>query len=232
MCGRFVQATPVAELARMFGFPELLNLEPNWNVAPTQDVAVVGRGEDGGRHLRTMRWGLVPFWAKDVGIGSKMINARADGIAEKPAFREAFKRKRLIIPADGFYEWQAGEGGKKQPLYFKPADGRPLAFAGLWESWKGPKEAPLDKALFTTTIITTDANAFMRPIHDRMPMILEAGDWDTWLDPEADRDTLLSLLKPAREGGLVAVPVSTRVNSVRNQGPDLVEPVGAQGSLI
>lgn len=232
MCGRFVQATPVAELARMFGFAERPNLAPRYNVAPTQEIAVIRGDEDaGGRQLVPMRWGLVPFWAKDLSIGAKMINARADGITEKPAFREAFRRRRALIPADGFYEWQTLDG-KKQPYYIRAANGEPLVFAGLWESWRGPKEEPLEQPLLTATIITTDANEFMRGVHDRMPMILERGDWEAWLDRKSTAPDLASMLKPAAEELLVATPVSTRVNSVRNEGADLIEPLAAEPRLL
>jgi len=231
MCGRFVVATPVAEMGRIFGFPERPNLAPRWNVAPTQEIPVIRRevgdaGAGDGRHLSMMRWGLVPFWAKDAGIGSKMINARADGVADKPAFREAYRRRRCLIPADGFYEWQALPGGKKQPLYIRRRDGRPIAFAGLWECWRGPKGgAPLDHPLFTATIVTTDANTLMRQVHDRMPVILEEADWDHWLDAGATGGE--ALMRPAAEDVLELFPVSTRVGSVRNDGPDLIQPIPA-----
>lgn len=222
-------ATPVAELGRMFGFPERLNLAPRWNVAPTQEVPVLraaGDGDEPGPHLVPMRWGLVPFWAKDAAIGSKMINARADTLAQKPAFREALKRRRAVLPADGFYEWRL-EGGKKMPLYIRRRDGLPLAFAGLWESWKGPKEAPLPQPLLTATIVTTDANAPLRALHDRMPVILDPDGWRRWLDPATPVAEAEALLKPAPDDLLELIPVSTRVNSVRNDDAACIAPLAA-----
>lgn len=222
-------ATPVAELGRMFGFPERLNLAPRWNVAPTQEVPVLraaGEGDEPGPHLVPMRWGLVPFWAKDAGIGSKMINARADTLAQKPAFREALKRRRAVLPADGFYEWRL-EGGKKMPLYIRRRDGLPLAFAGLWESWKGPKEAPLPQPLLTATIVTTDANAPLRALHDRMPVILDPDGWRRWLDPATPVAEAEALLRPAPDDLLELIPVSTRVNSVRNDDAACIAPLTA-----
>lgn len=233
MCGRFVQATPVAELARLFGFGDLPNLPPRWNVAPTQDIAAVTRDADGQRHLQRLRWGLVPAWAREPGIGAGMINARADGVAEKPAFRSAFRTRRCLIPADGFYEWQAagGRAGRKQPVYILPADRAAmpvLAFAGLWESWTGPASAPAGAApggpLRTATIITTDANGTMCRLHDRMPVVLDPADWAAWLDPATAPRDLLALLRPAPEHVLTLRPVSPRVNSVHNEGADLIQP--------
>ncbi|HYC02487.1 MAG TPA: SOS response-associated peptidase [Azospirillaceae bacterium] len=241
MCGRFVMATPVAEIGRMFGVQERPNLQARYNVAPTQAVAVVRAGDEGGRRLDLMRWGLVPFWAKDAGIGSKMINARSDGLAEKPAFREAVRRRRALIPADGFYEWRTigcGDRTEKRPLYFRRRDGLPLAFAGLWESWKGPKGGEaLPEPMLTASIVTTDANATLREIHDRMPVVLPESDWDEWLSPDTGLERALSLLRPAADDLLEALPVSTRVNSVRNEGPELIlpdapPPPPAQGMLL
>jgi len=230
-------ATPVAELGRMFGFAERPNLAARYNVAPTQEIATVqtrgdGDGDGEARQLTLMRWGLVPFWAKDLSIGSKMINARDDGLAEKPAFREAVRRRRCLIPADGFYEWQTVEG-RKQPLYIRRRDGRQLAFAGLWESWKGPKgEPPLAEPVLSATIVTTSANATLRPVHDRMPVILDEADWPLWLDVSASAGDALRLLRPAADDLLETVPVSTRVNSVRNEGPELILPEARQASLL
>ena len=187
MCGRYTLATPVAELSRIFGFPELPNLSPRYNIAPTQDIAAVRLlPEEERRELVLMRWGLVPYWADDPSIGSRMINARSESVAEKPAFRSAFARRRCLVLVDGFYEWQqhgVPKGGKKQPFRIRRRDGQPFAFAGLWESWKGPKGGPaLEHPLETATIVTTDANRVLKPLHDRMPVILAPEDYDAWLD--------------------------------------------------
>lgn len=244
MCGRFVRATPPDALARYFGatLGESL-LEPSWNVAPTNDIYAVVLGHDGARHLEAFHWGLVPVWAKDVATGYKLINARAESVATSGAFKAAFRRRRCLVPVDGFYEWKAlpagqlplGELGspkgtkpRKQPMYIRRADGEPLAFAGLWEVWRGPKGQPLELPLHSATIITTNANETMAPIHDRMPAILPASAWAAWLDPtNDDLDGLGGLLVPAPAGLLVATAVGTGVNNVRNKGPELVAPVGA-----
>jgi putative SOS response-associated peptidase YedK len=175
-----------------------------------------------------MRWGLVPFWAKDVKIGSRMINARAETVAEKPAFRRAFAKRRCLMPADGYYEWQQMPGAAKQPMYISRRDGRSLAFAGLYELWRDPAVSSEDQDawLWTTTIITTSAPDEIGMIHDRMPMIIDPGRWDDWLDPvNNDVADLKSLLVPAMVGDLITWPVSTAVNSVRNNGPELITPV-------
>ncbi|HEY3143080.1 MAG TPA: SOS response-associated peptidase [Acidimicrobiales bacterium] len=230
MCGRFVSASPPDEIARYFDVDEtaLPELEVNYNVAPTNDVYAVAI--DGGiKRVEAFHWGLVPSWAKDPKIGSKMINARSEGIESKNAYRAAFKRRRCIIPADGFYEWQKQEGKKKkQPYYIQRPDGEPLAFAGLWEVWR-PKDASGENQadeppLRSCTIITTSANATMEPLHDRMPVILPPSAWEEWLDPSNDDlDTLGKLLVPAPPSLIVTHPVSTEVNSVRNNGPELIE---------
>jgi putative SOS response-associated peptidase YedK len=237
VCGRFVSSSTPDEIAAYFDAappPEEAALEPSWNVAPTDDVYVI---VDDGRERRVAahHWGLVPFWAKDPSIGNRMINARADGVATKNAYKHAFAKRRCIVPADGFYEWRKVPGQKaKQPYYITRADGEPMALAGLWEEWRHPQrsddggEAP---RLRSTTIITTDANDTMAPIHDRMPVILPPSAWDRWLDPEeSDLEHLAGLLVPAPEGLLKLHPVSRDVGNVRNQGPQLVEPVPEPGS--
>jgi putative SOS response-associated peptidase YedK len=235
MCGRFVSASPPDEIAAYFGAERSeAMLEPSYNVAPTRDVYAVL--EDGGvRHLDAFHWGLVPFWAKDPKIGSRMINARADSLAEKNAYKQAFRKRRCIIPADGFYEWQARPGEKrKQPYYVTRSDGERLAFAGLWEVWRGGDGEPLR----SVTIITTDANDDMAPIHDRMPVILPESSWETWLDrAQDDLDLLGRFLVPAPPRLLTLRPVSTAVNNVRNDGPQLLDPpeedaAAAQPSLL
>ncbi|OWY63527.1 hypothetical protein B7486_52620 [cyanobacterium TDX16] len=225
MCGRFVSATTPDEIAKYFDAtpePEAL-LEPSYNVAPTKDVYVVV--EDGAvRKLDAFHWGLVPFWAKSPAAGNKMINARAETLAEKSAYKRAFAKRRCIIPADGFYEWAKVEGQKKkQPMYIARTDGEPLAFAGLWEVWRGPENDGSDH-LRSCTIITGAANDKMAEIHDRMPVLLPPDAWGTWLDPEVhDLDLLGRLLVPAPSSLITMHPVSTEVNNVRNDGPQLTE---------
>jgi len=238
MCGRFVSASPPDQIARYFDAVDDGEhaLEPNYNVAPTQDVYAVL--VDGGvRKLEALHWGLVPFWAKDPSIGSRLINARAETVASKPAFRRAFSRRRCLLPADGYYEWQrpdetgtddtpGGRGKAKQPYFIFRRDGGPLAFAGLYELWRD-ESVPDDHEhawLWTATIITTSAPDELGKIHERMPMIIEPDRWADWLDPESkDPADLMSLLAPATAGGLDSYPVSTAVNSVRNNGPHLLE---------
>ncbi len=181
------------------------------------------------RQLRVVRWGLVPYWAKDIKIGSRMINARAETVAEKPAFRRSFAKRRCLLPADGYYEWQQQPGAAKQPIYISRSDGRSLAFASLYELWRDPAVARDDKDawLWTATIITTSAPDELGMIHDRMPMIIDPAGWADWLDPaNGDVADVRALLSPAAVTGLTTYPVSTEVNSVRNNGPQLIEPTG------
>jgi putative SOS response-associated peptidase YedK len=228
MCGRYVAATRPDELARYFDVPEppAVEVPPSWNVAPTQDVYVVVEGPDG-RRLDVFRWGLVPLWAKDAKVGNRMINARADTLAAGGAFTNAFERRRCLVPADGFYEWRSVPGQKrKTPVYIARADGEPLAFAGLWERWRGPDGdgAGAGRTLYSTTIVTTDANATVAAVHDRMPVILPASTWDTWLDrSNRDLDRLADLLVPAPDGLLVLRTVGPAVSDVNNDGPELVD---------
>lgn len=235
MCGRYVSATPPDQIAAYFGAeaPEAL-LEPSYNVAPTSDVyAVLSDGS--ARHVDAFHWGLVPLWAKDPKIGSKMINARAETLAEKNAFKSGYKRRRCLIPADGFYEWKkdpdAPPKAKKQPYFIHRPDGEPYAFAGLWEVWKGPNKD--QEPLRSCTIITTSPNAPMAAIHDRMPVILPPAAWDTWLDRDIDDlDLLGKLLIPSAPEIITMHPVSTEVNNVRNKGEQLIaeaEPIDHGG---
>jgi putative SOS response-associated peptidase YedK len=214
----------------------------DYNVAPTKNNPVViarvptnaGEDADPVRELRSFRWGLVPFWAKDLKIGSKMVNARAETVHEKPSFRTPFKSRRALIPVDAFYEWleteQVGASGKKlkQPFALKPADGSTLALAGLYEVWKDksrPQDDP-ERLIHTYTIITTTATDAVGRIHDRMPMSIAAADWDHWLDPRNhDVDAVRELMTPPPDGSLEMYAVSTAVNNVRNNGPDLLEPL-------
>jgi putative SOS response-associated peptidase YedK len=229
MCGRFVSSSPPDELAKYFDVATVGEtvLDPSFNVAPSNDVYVVV--ETGGvRRLETFHWGLVPFWAKDSKTGFKMINARADGLADKNAYKRAFKKRRCLIPADGFYEWQKVPGRKnKQPMYIHRADGEPIAFAGLWELWRPPEHKDDDEMIVRScTIITGEPNEKLRPIHDRMPVMLPPSAWAEWLDPTNDDiETLGKLLVPAPARLLEVHPVSTAVNNVRSTGAELVDPV-------
>ncbi len=238
MCGRFVAASSPALLADRFAVDEVdasvgLEPEPDYNVSPRRGVLVV-RERDGERVLSRLRWGLVPSWAKDPSVGDRMINARAETVADKPAYRRAFAGKRCIIPADGFYEWKRGSaaGGvkpPKQPFFIHRRDGEPLAFAGLWEVWKVPPDTDPalggpDGWLRSCAIVTGPANELLAPIHDRMPIVLPASAWDQWLDPdEHDVAALGRMLVPAPAEWFEAYAVSTRVNNARNNGAALVE---------
>lgn len=227
MCGRFVSTQQPDALASFFGAAfEGEPLGPSHNVAPTNDVYGVVEGADGVRHLETFQWGLVPSWAKDVKIGSKMINARAETIGEKPSFKSLLRRHRVMLPMDGFYEWQASDTKVKTPMFIHRADGDPLAIAGLWTTWRDASVGPEAPWLHSCTLITTAANATMEPVHNRMPVILERDDWAMWLDRSIDNPAdLLPLLVPAAEGVLMMYPVSTSVNNVRNKGSELIDPV-------
>jgi putative SOS response-associated peptidase YedK len=242
MCGRFVSASTPDQIAAYFGAeppsqqapleqPPLEQLGANYNVAPTNDIYAVVEGADGERRVEIFHWGLVPVWAKDIKMGQKMINARAETLATKGAYKSDFKRHRCIIPMDGFYEWQAIEGQKtKQPHFIHRLDGEPLAVAGIWATWRDPNGAPDTAWLHSATVITTSANETMAAIHDRMPVILPASEWSTWLDPgNQDIDTLGQLLVPAPAGLITMHPVSTEVNKVANKGPHLIEPLPADG---
>lgn len=231
VCGRYVAASPPDEVAAWFGAESAMpELAPNYNVAPTTDVAAVvqPRAEGTQRRLEAFHWGLVPRWAKDIKIGNRMINARAEGVATKNAFRSAFARRRCLVPADGFYEWRKSEHDpkQKQPYYIHRADGEPLAMAGLWERWRDPEGPDDADELHSCTVVTTDANDFMAPIHDRMPVLLPRTAFDEWLDPnQRDTEALQRLLVPAPEGLLVAHAVDRAVGNVRNKGAGLVDPV-------
>ncbi len=227
MCGRFTSTTSAEDLAVYFAVDEVAVGErrPRWNVAPTDPVlSVVER--DGTRRMGEMRWGLVPFWAKDPSVGSRMINARAETIREKSAYARPLERRRCLVPADGFYEWQARPGTKaKQPFHIRRRDGEPLAIAALWDSWR-PERGSDDGRIVSCVLITTEANELVRPVHDRMPVVLPRSSWDAWLDPvNEDLDLLTGLLRPAAADLLEAVAVSPAVGNVRNDGPELVAAV-------
>jgi putative SOS response-associated peptidase YedK len=219
VCGRYTLRTPVETLAQRFEIDEYpSSIGASYNIAPTQGVPAV-IAEDGKRKLGMLHWGLIPSWADDPGVGNRMINARAETVATKPSFRRAFRNHRCLMLADGFYEWQKGADGK-QPYYIRMEDGSPFAFAGLWESWQDGKE------IRSATIITTDANDVVAPIHNRMPVILHPEDYELWLDPDFDeREPLTTLLKPYPTETMEAYPVSRRVNSPSNDEPSVIESV-------
>ncbi len=223
MCGRYALTTDPRKLARRFGAEPPPDLPPRYNVAPSQTIPIVRR-EAEGRRFALARWGLVPSWAKDLKLGYSTINARAETVARKPAFRSAFRRRRCLIPADGFYEWQASTQTKlTQPWFIALKDQEPMAFAGLWEHWTDPAGEVLESCC----IIVTEANALMRPIHDRMPVILDPVNWDAWLDPEAhDPASLQALLMPYPANAMTAWPVGTKVNNPRHDAPDCLERLG------
>lgn len=216
MCGRYAVTLPPDAMRALFKVKDRPNYPPRWNAAPTQDLPVIWRDpETGLRRLSLMRWGLVPFWAKAIDP-KPVINARAETAAQKPMFRQALKKRRALIPADGFYEW-AGEGRSKRPHFIHAAQGGPVAFAGLWEVWSDKTHGDVR----SFAILTVKANADMADLHDRMPVILAAEQWAAWLDPEAAPLDLA----PALDGALRAYEVSAEVGSAKNDGPRLIEPV-------
>ena len=229
MCGRFKLSTPADELRQALGFIEKPNLEPRYNIAPTQEVPVLRQRREpkGERTLQNLRWGLIPSWAKDAKIASSLINARAETLDEKPAFAAAFRKRRCLVPADGFYEW-TGEGEGKQAYLISRRDGAAFAFAGLWERWT-PKNPGKDKTpIDSFTIVTTSANELLRPLHARMPVILPEKDYAAWLDPDAPGESLKKILAPAENDLLRYFPVGKRVNSARIDEPGLAEPEGPE----
>lgn len=225
MCGRFLLLSSPEQLAERFEVDEVRAdpLAPRYNVAPSTDIYAVI--EDETRRLGTLRWGFVPPWAKHEKDGPQPINARMETVATSRMFAPSFKRRRCLVPADGFYEWQQRpEGGRKQPYHLADPDGRPLAFAGIWTSWRDPREEDV-APLFSAAILTTDAAGVMAEIHPRMPVVLPAPLWDDWLTaPEDDAPHLLDTLAELPPPQLTATAISTRVNSVRNDGPELLEP--------
>ena len=220
MCGRFTLGATAATLAAQFDLANVPTWTPHYNIAPTQEVLVVLQpSPQANREARLHRWGLIPPWAKDPSIGNRMINARAETVATKPAFRRAFKERRCLLLADGLYEWQRQER-RKQPFYIRLRDGRPFAFAGLWEHWEGSE----GMAIQSCTILTTTSNEVVGRIHDRMPVILSPTDYDRWLDPSIQEPTVLqTLLRPYPADEMMAYPVSTRVNNPANDSPECVE---------
>jgi putative SOS response-associated peptidase YedK len=234
MCGRFTLTDPDQELAVQFNLPHIPDLKPRYNIAPTQPVAAVrvasGAAAAGiAREMVLLHWGLIPSWAKEPGIGARMINARAETAAEKPAFRAAFRRRRCLVVADGFYEWQKQNGGK-QPFFIHMRGGGAFAFAGLWEYWLGSDGSEVESC----TLLTTLPNELIRPLHNRMPVILSAQDYALWLDPAVQEVARLQpLLRPYPSAEMDAYPVSRLVNSPMNDEPGCVEPLpeGESGSL-
>lgn len=223
MCGRFVQAQTPDVYARFFGAQPVVTegFVPSYNVAPTDRVFAVAE-HDGARLLGTFKWGLVPFWAKEPKMGARNINARMETVSDKPTFREYFRTRRCLIPADGFYEWEKKAKGKL-PHYFHSVDGSPLAFAGLWARWRDPET---DERLTTCTILTGEPNDIVRPIHDRMPIALGPDTWDSWLDRDnQDVDALRSLLRASGPPALAEHAVSTLVNKVANNVPECIVPL-------
>lgn len=222
MCGRFAFYSAAEAVNALFGVDdESLSVRPQYNIAPTDPAAVVREDEQGERRLSMLRWGLVPFWAKDAKIGARMINARAETVAEKPAFRAAFKQRRCVVPADGYYEWHT-EAGVKTPWYIARRDGAPMGFAGLWETWRDGEGAdPLE----TFTILTTASSGRIAGLHDRMPVVVDERLADAWLGGPGETDVDELLASPGADG-LTAWPVARTVNNSRNEGAALIEPAG------
>ncbi len=217
MCGRFTLRTPKEKVKREFNLQEEPPVEARYNIAPTQSILAVREVSDE-REAVLLKWGLIPSWAKDDSMSARLINARSETVAEKPAFREAFKRSRCVIPADGLYEWKR-EGKSKQPFFFFLRDERLFGFAGLWDRWKDED----GKVIQSCAILTTEANEVLRPVHDRMPVILHPQTYGEWLgDDVRNVAALKELLRPYPSAEMIAYPVSTDVNSPRNQGEDLI----------
>ena len=224
MCGRFTLTADPDQLRQVFPWLNIpIDIEPRYNVAPSQPVAVIPN--DGNNRLDFYKWGLVPSWSKDPKIGNRMINARAETVHEKPSFRSAFRRRRCLIPANGFYEWKREEGSNvKTPMYVTMKSGQPFAFAGLWEIWQSPEGGELP----TCTIITTRPNIFMEDIHNRMPVILPVDGYELWLDPgEPDLEQLKTLLQPYPSEEMMAFPVSRVVNNPANDTEACIQPIAS-----
>lgn len=221
MCGRFALYADGEQLAWRFGTPVPHPIAPRYNIAPSQPVLALRYNRDAKtREWTHFLWGLVPRWAQDVSMGNRMINARAESLREKPAFRNAYRYRRCIVPVSGFYEWKK-VGRTKQPYFVRPADDQPMGLAGLWETWRSPDGSELE----TCTIITTDANAVIQPLHPRMAVVLSPDAYEAWLNPDTPLDALEALLRPAPDDWLIAYPVSPRVNSPANDDPSLVVPL-------
>jgi putative SOS response-associated peptidase YedK len=225
MCGRYTVTSPPEAMRALFGYLEQPNFPPRYNVAPTQPIALV-RLVEGKRHFALLRWGLLPSWVKDPKTFPLLFNARGESVTEKPAYRAAMKRRRCLIPADGFYEWH-GVGERKRPFFVHAKSGAPLAFAGLWETWTGPNGEEFE----TAAIVTTSANSTLAPIHERMPVIVPPNAFDLWVNTaEVDATTAAALITPAPDDLLEAYEISTAVNRTANDNPKLLEPVGSAPS--
>lgn len=221
MCARFTLTASAHQVAQLFDLELLADIDPRFNVAPTQNVLAVRLNDEKQKEFAWLRWGLVPSWADDLKIGQRLINARSETVGEKPAFRDAIRKRRCLIAADGFYEWK-GEKGHKQPYFIHRPGREPFAFAGVWEHWHDES----GRLIETCSILTTESNGVIRPLHDRMPVILPPSAWGVWLDPSVRDVTLLSsLLVPAPEEALELRDVSRAVNDVRNNGPELLDTV-------
>ena len=222
MCGRYVITSPPAAIRALFGYGEQPNFPPRYNVAPTQPIPVV-RLAEGRRSFTLMRWGFIPGWVKDPKTVSLMINARGETVLDKPAFRNAIRRRRCLLPADGFYEWRAAApGAPRRPYFIRPKSGEPVAFAGLWETWMGPNGEEVD----TAAIVTTTANRTLAPIHDRMPVVVAPDAFDLWLDgAHVEAETAAAVIAPASEDLFEYYEVSTAVNRVANDDESLIAPV-------
>lgn len=225
MCGRYTLKTDAETLERIFGHPVPTGYQPRYNIAPAQQVLTILAEGDEVRPAM-LRWGLIPFWADDPAIGNRMINARAESVAEKPAFRNAFRKRRCVVLADGFYEWQKRPDGKR-PLWIRTRDEQPFAFAGLWERWDRGAD-PIESC----TILTRDASPFMRDIHHRMPVVLDAAAVNEWLSPEADDGRLQELINSAETMDFQAHEVSTLVNSPTNDLPECLDPVEEEAPTL
>ena len=218
MCGRFALKAPKAELIDLFDLSACDDYPVRYNIAPGTDIPVIRRSPEGQRVLHLLRWGLIPHWAKAPAIGARLVNARSESVTDKPAFRDAFRRRRCLVPASGFYEWKT-EGKLKQPYYFSAASGVPLALAGLWESWKSPD----GEIVRTVCLLTTEANELMAPVHDRMPVIVGKNDWAAWLgDPV---ENVMALMKPCARSDLQAWPVDRRVSRATEDEATLIAPI-------
>lgn len=222
MCGRFTLVSPFVAVTERYHTSAPPDLRPRYNIAPGQDIlCVIGNGE---RRLEPLRWGLIPYWAKDPAIGNRLINARAETLAEKPSFRDAFSKRRCLVVADGFFEWRPA-GKRKMPVYIFLKSKTPFGIAGLYEIWRAPDGSEHR----TCTIITTNANELVRPFHDRMPAILTRDAEDRWLDPaEVSRERLLSFLRPYPSEEMTAYDVSPAVNNTRHDAPDCILPASSQ----
>lgn len=223
MCGRFALKTPTAQLASRFKLDEVVEVTPRFNISPGTDIPAIRYSPEGKRVMHLLRWGLVPHWAKDPSIGAKLSNARGETVADKPSFREAFKHRRCLVPADGFYEWKA-EGKQKKPYFFSLKSGEPFALGGLWESWRTPDGG----ILRTCCLITTQPNEIMLPVHDRMPVIVSPDQYEAWLTGEPD--DALALVKPYPNGEMQAWAVSKRVSRSGEEGDDLIRPADNEHS--